>query len=65
MTSSAYDRDPGVPPVHVEHLGKHHKTPTASVPVQPRVPAPRPDDGPTYADFLEHDASDRATDELG
>lgn len=63
MTSS-YSRDPRVPPVRVEHLGKHHRsTPRGPVglPAEP-VRSKNVDEGPTYDDFLEHDETE-ATDE--
>lgn len=62
--SSSYSRDPRVPPAHVEHLGKHHKTPTRGpigLPAEPSQAQPV-DDGPTYDDFLEHDV-ERVSDE--
>lgn len=54
--SSLYSRDPRVPPVRLEHLGKHHRV-TAPSPVG-LPPAVVHDDGPTYEDFLEPDTSE-------
>ncbi|ROQ39487.1 hypothetical protein EDF46_1119 [Frondihabitans sp. PhB188] len=53
MTSS-YSSDPRVPPVRVEHLGKHHRS-TPHGPVGLPTAAPAPDPGPSYEDFLEPD----------
>lgn len=71
-TESHYASDPRVPPARVGHLGKHHRVPMG-VEVDGARSAARQrdydrnrddgrhrddDPGPSYDDFLEHDADE-------
>jgi hypothetical protein len=56
--SSAYSRDPSVPPVHLEHLGKRRPGSSSSADSESDAKKATVDDGPSYQDFLEGDLAE-------
>jgi hypothetical protein len=52
---SNYSRDPRVPPVHVEHLGKRRPSPASGEQDHAEATAEAIDAGPSYQDFLVHE----------